>query len=82
MFDVVATPEDIPTDQQLLDNDILVPFAGSETRTVNSPISLRGVDKVQPRMPPSVGQHTDDVLKEAGFDAAEIERMRAASAIG
>jgi crotonobetainyl-CoA:carnitine CoA-transferase CaiB-like acyl-CoA transferase len=82
VFDVVATPEDIPTDQQLLDNDILVPFAGSETRAVNSPISLRGVDKVQPRMPPSVGQHTDDVLKEAGFDAAEIERMRAASAIG
>jgi crotonobetainyl-CoA:carnitine CoA-transferase CaiB-like acyl-CoA transferase len=82
VFDVVATPEDIPTDQQLLDNDILVPFAGSETRAVNSPISLRGVDKVQPRMPPSVGQHTDDVLKEAGFDAVEIERMRAASAIG
>ena len=82
VFDVVTTPDDIPTDQQLLDNDILVPFAGSETRTINSPISLRGADKVQPRMPPSVGQHTDDVLKEAGFDAADIAQMRAAGAVG
>ena len=82
VFDVVATPEDIPSDQQLLDNDILVPFAGSETRTIDSPISLRGVDKVQPRMPPSVGQHTDDVLKEAGYDAAAIAQMRVAGAVG
>jgi crotonobetainyl-CoA:carnitine CoA-transferase CaiB-like acyl-CoA transferase len=82
VFDVVATPEDIPTDQQLLDNDILVPFAGSETRTISSPISLRGVDKVQPRMPPSIGQHTDDVLRKAGFDAAAIAQMRAIGAIG
>jgi crotonobetainyl-CoA:carnitine CoA-transferase CaiB-like acyl-CoA transferase len=82
VFDVVATPEDIPSDQQLLDNDILIPFAGSETRTINSPIALRGVDKAQPRMPPSVGQHSDEVLKEAGFDAATIAQMRAAGAIG
>jgi crotonobetainyl-CoA:carnitine CoA-transferase CaiB-like acyl-CoA transferase len=82
VFDVVATPEDIPSDQQLLDNDILIPFAGSETRTINSPIALRGADKVQPRMPPSVGQHSDEVLKEGGFDAATIAQMRAAGAIG
>jgi crotonobetainyl-CoA:carnitine CoA-transferase CaiB-like acyl-CoA transferase len=82
VFDVVATPEDIPSDQQLLDNDILIPFVGSETRTINSPIALRGADKVQPRMPPSVGQHSDEVLKEAGFDAATIAQMRAAGAIG
>ena len=82
VFDVVATPEDIPSDQQLIDNDILIPFAGSETRTINSPIALRGADKVQPRMPPSVGQHSDEVLMEAGFDAATIAQMRAAGAIG
>src|SRR5207237_9613209 len=82
VFDVVATPEDIPSDRQLIDNDILIPFAGSETRTINSPIALRGADKVQPRMPPSVGQHSDDELKEAGFDAAPIAQMRAAGALG
>lgn len=82
VFDVVATPEDIPSDQQLLDNDILIPFVDGGIRTINSPIALRGMDKVQPRMPPSVGQHSDEVLKEAGFDVATIARMRAAGAVG
>jgi crotonobetainyl-CoA:carnitine CoA-transferase CaiB-like acyl-CoA transferase len=31
---------------------------------------------------PSVGQHTDGVLKEAGYDAAAIAQMRAAGAVG
>ncbi len=82
VFDVVATPADIPTDQQLLDNDVLIPFAGSDTLTINTPVALRGSEKVQPRLPPSVGQHTDEVLREAGFDAAAIAQMRANGAIG
>jgi len=82
VFDVVATPADIPTDQQLFDNDILIPFEGSDTLTINTPIALRDSDKVRPKMPPSVGQHSDEVLKEAGFDAAAIAQMRAAGAIG
>jgi crotonobetainyl-CoA:carnitine CoA-transferase CaiB-like acyl-CoA transferase len=82
VFDVVATPADIPTDQQLFDNDILIPFEGSDTLTINTPIALRGSDKVRPKMPPSVGQHSDEVLKEAGFDTAAIAQMRAAGAIG
>jgi crotonobetainyl-CoA:carnitine CoA-transferase CaiB-like acyl-CoA transferase len=57
-------------------------FEGSETRTVNSPVVVCGADKVQPRMPPAVGQHSDEVLKEAGFDDAAIPEMRAAGAIG
>ena len=82
MHRVIEPPGTLPQPAQLLDNDILVPFAGSETKTINSPIALRGADKVQPRMPPSVGQHSDEVLKEAGFDAATIAQMRAAGAIG
>ncbi len=82
MFHVVATPADIPTDQQLFDNDILIPFEGSDTLTINTPIALRDLDKVRPKMPPSVGQHSDEVLKEACFDAAAIAQMRAAGAIG
>lgn len=82
VFDVVATPADIPTDQQLLDNDVLIPFVGSDTLTINTPVALRGSEKVQPRLPPSVGQHTDEVLREAGFDAAAIAQMRTNGAIG
>jgi crotonobetainyl-CoA:carnitine CoA-transferase CaiB-like acyl-CoA transferase len=82
VFDVVATPADIPTDQQLFDNDILIPFERSDALTINTPIALRGSDKVRPKMPPSVGQHSDEILKEAGFDTATIAEMRAAGAIG
>lgn len=81
VFDIVATPGDIPHDDQLRANDILVPFADDETLTVDSPIALRGEEKVRPRLPPSVGQHTDEVLREFGFGDAEIARMRDARAI-
>jgi crotonobetainyl-CoA:carnitine CoA-transferase CaiB-like acyl-CoA transferase len=82
VFDVVATPADIPGDKQLSDNDILVPFADSDLLTINSPVWLRDAQKVAPRLPPGVGQHTDDILRESGFDDAAIAAMRASGAVG
>jgi crotonobetainyl-CoA:carnitine CoA-transferase CaiB-like acyl-CoA transferase len=79
--DIIATPDDIPGDEQLLANDILVPFADSDLMTVNSPFSLSGETKVKPRMAPDLGQHTDEILSEIGFDAASISRMRAAKSV-
>jgi formyl-CoA transferase len=49
--------------------------------TVTSPISVEGQEKVSPRRPPAVGQHTDEVLREAGYDAAMIESLRADGAV-
>ena len=48
-------PEDIPNDQQLKDNNIVVPFADNDMLTITSPIEIRGVEKVKPRMPPVSG---------------------------
>ena len=81
VFEVVATPDDIPNDQQLLANDYLVPFEGDPTLTVDSPLTVAGADKVTPRKPPTVGQHTDEVLREAGFGPDEIESLRADGAV-
>ena len=33
------------------------------------------------RPPATIGQHTDEVLREAGYSAAEIAEMRAMKAI-
>jgi formyl-CoA transferase len=81
VFDVVASAQDIPNDKQILANDILVPFDNETVLTVASPISVEGQDKVAPRRPPGVGQHTDDVLREAGYDAATIATLRADGAV-
>lgn len=81
VFEVVASAEDIPHDQQLIDNDYLVPIVGSDYMTVDSPLTVAGTEKAQPTMAPTLGQHSDDVLREAGYDDATIEKLRAAGVI-
>jgi crotonobetainyl-CoA:carnitine CoA-transferase CaiB-like acyl-CoA transferase len=36
---------------------------------------------VRPRRPPAVGQHSDEVLREAGYDAAMIAKLRTDGAV-
>ncbi len=44
--------------------------------TIASPLRLVDTPPVQRRPPPSMGQHTDEVLAGLGFDAAAIALMR------
>ena len=81
VFDVVASAQDIPNDSQILANDILVPFDNDSVLTITSPISVEGQDKVRPRRPPAVGQHSDEVLREAGYDANMIAKLRRDGAV-
>ena len=83
-FGVVGRLEDAETDRQMLDNGILPETAlagGATMRTVDSPLSLAGADKVAPRPAPDPGEHSDEILRELGYDAAEISRMRSRGAI-
>jgi formyl-CoA transferase len=50
--------------------------------TVNSPIWIKGQEKVKPRRAPHVGEHSEAVLREAGFSDAEIGVLRAEGVIG
>jgi len=43
---------------------------------VASPIKLSTTPVTVRRAPPLLGQHSDEVLLESGFDAAEIARLR------
>lgn len=81
VFEVVATADDIPGDEQLLANGIVVPFHDDSMMTVDSPLSIVGVDKVTPRHPPSLGEHSEAVLREAGYGEAEIEDLRRRGAV-
>ena len=82
VFDIVATPEDIPHDQQIRANGLVVPFAEDErVSTIAVPFQLAGVEAVPAQLPPSVGQHTDEVLAGLGYDAAQIAALRDAGTV-
>jgi formyl-CoA transferase len=81
---VVATLDDIPHDQQMRAAGALVPIddarAGAAL-TVSSPIQIDGEPKVPATFAPEIGEHTVEVLRAAGVDEAEIERLLAAGVI-
>jgi formyl-CoA transferase len=43
---------------------------------------VHGVAKVAAKRAPDLGEHDDEVLKELGFAANEIEQLRASGVIG
>ena len=51
-------------------------------RTLGSPIKMSETPPVVARRSPSLGEHTDEILGEAGFDRSEIGQLRDANAIG
>jgi formyl-CoA transferase len=75
-FGVVARTDDTADDAQMQAIGALVPFADETTLTVSSPFHLDGEEKVAPRHAPTVGQHSEDVLREAGYSADEIGHLR------
>jgi crotonobetainyl-CoA:carnitine CoA-transferase CaiB-like acyl-CoA transferase len=81
VFGVVGILDDIPNDKQMIENEVLVPFENDTMLTINSPIWVDGSRKVQPRKPPGLGEHSDEILRDAGYDAAAIEALRASGAV-
>ncbi len=76
-FDVVGNLDDIANDEQMRATKALVPLAHNPgLLTVNSPFELGGVEKTPPGPAPGLGQHSEAVLREIGFDLTEIDRLR------
>ena len=83
-FGVVGTLDDIPHDAQMRDSGALVPIddprAGARF-TVSSPVWIGGQDKAPATMAPAIGEHTTEVLREAGLEETEIARLLQARVI-
>lgn len=81
---MLTTVDDIPEDPQALAADIITPVAepraGGWEQTINSPIWIDGYDKRLPEYAPAIGEHSDVILDELGFNAESRERLRAAGA--
>jgi crotonobetainyl-CoA:carnitine CoA-transferase CaiB-like acyl-CoA transferase len=57
-------------------------FRVAGLKFVEIPVSINGERAVHRRMPPRLGEHTEEVLLGAGYTAAELEALRTAGVIG
>jgi crotonobetainyl-CoA:carnitine CoA-transferase CaiB-like acyl-CoA transferase len=83
-FGVVREPQEVINDPQLRANDIVVPLEGAGgklTSTISSPIQVHGVAKAPARRAPGLGEHNEEVLKQLGFGAGDIDRLRASGVV-
>ena len=80
----VLALEDVPANAQIQHNDVVYevehPTAGRMRQCRPAPRFSRTQAEAS-RVAPLIGEHTDEVLREAGFDAADIGAMRESGAI-
>ncbi|MDZ4827546.1 MAG: CoA transferase [Actinomycetota bacterium] len=78
-----ASPNDVIADPQVEANGYMPAVPGHPTaRLTSSPMQFDGKGLEIRSRAPEIGEHTDDVLREVGFDPAEIARLRAVGAVG
>jgi crotonobetainyl-CoA:carnitine CoA-transferase CaiB-like acyl-CoA transferase len=83
-YGIVQSPSEVINDPQLLANDVVVPLEGAGEHlkfTVSSPLKIHDVPKVAARRAPELGEHNEELLKQFGFTAGEIDDLRASGAI-
>lgn len=81
-FGLVGIVADLDDDPQVREAGMVVKMGNAPIETLMSPFNLDGETKVTPRMPPELGEHGAEILREAGFDAAAIATMKATKALG
>ncbi len=75
-FGIVATVNEALDDPQMRHAGALAPFGDGQGLTVMTPFHIDGVEKIPAARAPSVGQHNEAVLLEAGYSANDVERLR------
>lgn len=84
-WELVKTVQEVAVDPQAITNGYVFEVEvadGTKVRLVSGPAGFDGhVAPQTPRRAPHLGEHTDEVLRDLGFAAAELERLREEAAI-
>jgi crotonobetainyl-CoA:carnitine CoA-transferase CaiB-like acyl-CoA transferase len=83
-FGAARGPQEVLNDPQLRSNDIIVQLEGAGgklTSTISSPMQVHGVIKVSAKRAPEIGEHNEEVLRQLGFSATEIDGLSASGAV-
>jgi formyl-CoA transferase len=83
-YGLVRDPSEVMNDPQLQANNIVVPLEGAGENlklTISSPIQVHGVGKVPARRAPDLGEHSEEILDELGFDANQIDDFFASGTV-
>jgi formyl-CoA transferase len=80
-FGVISRPQDVPDDQQAAACGAIVETAILEMpRTLANPIRLGFAEQRIAHSAPALGQHSEDILREAGLSVAEIAALKSSGA--
>jgi crotonobetainyl-CoA:carnitine CoA-transferase CaiB-like acyl-CoA transferase len=86
MAGAVLSVAEVSDDPQVRARDDIVEIdhaAGSRIPVVRNPLRLSGTQLENPRTPPLLGEHTDEILADLlGMDEVEIADLRRSGAIG
>ena len=78
-FGPIGTTYEIAADEQALAIGALRPIEGTPYLTVDSPFTIEGSPKIPAHRAPDIGEHSSDILRDAGYSEAEIAAFRAAN---
>jgi crotonobetainyl-CoA:carnitine CoA-transferase CaiB-like acyl-CoA transferase len=81
-FGVVGRLDEIADDEQMRASGAVVPFADGSGLTIASPITFEGEIKRPPGPAPAIGEHGNEILREAGYSDGEINRLRRYKVVG
>ncbi len=82
-FSVIQRMRDVVVDAQARAAGAIVPTAVPEMpETIAAPLFMRGCAPRVAHRAPALGEHSDEILREAGFDEASIDALREGGALG
>jgi crotonobetainyl-CoA:carnitine CoA-transferase CaiB-like acyl-CoA transferase len=77
----VHTPKTIADDPQFQERLAWIPQERLDADMLPFPVKVTDAELPVPERAPDVGQHTDEVLRQAGYDDARIDELRQAGVV-